>query len=166
MESLLIEILKGFGVSAVSVVMVLGLLMLSKEALISRLTKSIEHEYAVKLEDFKFQLEAKKKAELVAKLLAHWIRFPEDQEELNRMALECFLWLPDKIASDLSDLLAHNREHEVSIRSVIISIRQLLNNGNKEYMNLKDYEVILFTNQSKELQYNHLLNSLGLNLQP
>lgn len=160
METLILEILKNLGISIFSAFVILAVMFLSKEAILARLTKSIEHEYALKIENFKFQIETKKKAELVAKLLAHWITYPEEQEELNRMTFECFLWLPDDIANDLSDLLSHKREHEVTIRSVIISIRKHLNNGNENYSRLNDNQVIIFTKQSKKKQLENLLKSL------
>lgn len=93
-----------FGLSIVSSVLVLLGVWLGREWLLIRLKDSIKHEYDKKLEEYKYEVEKRKKAEMVARLLAHWLSLPEQQEELNRLTFECFLWLPDDIAQDLSSL--------------------------------------------------------------
>ena len=144
MEALFVQALQGLGISVLSILCVFVLISINKEWLIARLTKSIEHEYATKLEEYKYQVEVKKKAELVAKLLAHWINSPEDKEELNRMTFECYLWLPDDLAKDLADLFAYERKEEVTVKAVLIKIRRHLNNGAKGYDKLNNDDLTHF----------------------
>lgn len=110
-------------------------------------TEFIKFKSVTKLEEYKYQLEVKKKAELTAKLLAHWLAIkPEDsKEELNRLAFECYLWLPDDIAKNLCDLLAHNRREDVTVKSVIIEIRQHLNKKDNEYKSLTESDLTHFS---------------------
>lgn len=133
------------GLSTLSSCLVLFVLWLCREWFITRLTQSIEHEYATKLEEYKYQIEVKRKAELVARLLAEWLRDSSDRFELNKMAFESYLWLPDDIARDLADLLAHDRDDEVSTKKVLIKVRRYLNDGNKDYKSLTSDDLTHFS---------------------
>jgi len=101
---------------------------------------------AKKIEEYKYRVEVTKKAEIVARVLAHWLAKPEDKEELNRLTFECYLWLPDDIARDLADLLAYERVDEVTVRTVLIKIRKHLNMGVKEYQTLTNENLTSFKN--------------------
>jgi uncharacterized membrane protein YhiD involved in acid resistance len=143
----MVQFITYLGLSTLSSALVLFVLWLCRAWLLARLTKSIEHEYAVKLEEYKYEIEKRKKAEMVAKLLAHWLAIkPEDsKEELNRLAFECYLWLPDDIAKNLCDLLAHNTREDVTVKSVIIEIRQHLNKKDNEYKSLTASDLTHFS---------------------
>lgn len=136
-------------------------LFLAKNWFLERLKNSIKHEYdkdieEIKkilkqesdknLEDYRYQVEVKRKAELVAKLLAHWLSKPLDREELNRITFECFLWLPDDIATDLGALLSHKRLDEVNLRTVVVQIRKHLHAGENfsNFDKLEPWQVIQF----------------------
>lgn len=110
------------------------------------ITEIVKFKYTKKLEEYKYQIEVRKKAELVAQLLAHWLALkPEDsKEELNRLACECYLWLPDNIARNLADLLAHQREDVVTVRSVLIDIRKHLNKDHGDYKSLTNNDLTIF----------------------
>lgn len=125
-------------------------------------TEILKLKYAKKLEEYKYEVEKRKKAEMVARLLAHWLSLPEQQEELNRLTFECFLWLPDDIAQDLSSLLAHERENEVSVRSVLNKIRRHLNSKNPStsFNKLEDYQIIAFSQETKRKYAERVTNSL------
>lgn len=122
----------------------------------------VKLKYAKKLEEYKYEVEKRKKVEMVARLLAHWLSLPEQQEELNRLTFECFLWLPDDIAQDLSSLLAHERENEVSVRSVLNKIRRHLNSKNPStsFNKLEDYQIIAFSQETKKKYAERVTNSL------
>ena len=105
-----------------------------------RLQYSIKNEYDKNLEKFKSELEAKKKAELIAELLSEWLTFPKEQKHLNKLTFEAFLWLPDNIAKDLSNLLAH-AEDSPNMRDVLLSVRKHL--LNKE-STLASNDIIIF----------------------
>ncbi|MCA4780271.1 hypothetical protein IF090_11610 [Acinetobacter towneri] len=122
----------------------------------------VKLKYSIKLEEYKYEVEKRKKAEMVAKLLAHWLSFPEQQEELNRLTFECFLWLPDDIAQDLSSLLAHKEENKVCVRSVLNKIRKHLNSESPStsFNRLENDQIIVFSQETKKKYAERVTNSL------
>ena len=108
-----------------------------------RLQYSIKYEYDKNIEKYKNELESRKKAELIAELLSEWLSFPDTQTKLNKLTFEAFLWLPDEIAKDLSNLLAH-KENAPEIREILLKIRKYLLNENT---NLEANEIIIFTQE-------------------
>jgi len=133
------------GVSSLSAFLVIFVLWLCKNWFLTRLTESIKHDYSTKLEEYKYNIGIRRKAEQVAKLLALWIERPQEREELNRLTFECFLWLPDDIAQDLSKLFNYQEEDNITIRSVLFKIRQhLLKESEDNQKVLKDFEIIVF----------------------
>ena len=114
------------GVSSLSAFLVVFVLWLCRNWFLTRLGESIKHEYSTKLEEYKYNIEIRRKAEQVAKLLALWIERPEQKEELNRLTFECFLWLPDDIAQDLGKLLGYKEEDKINVRTVLFKIRHHL----------------------------------------
>ncbi len=108
-----------------------------------KLQYSIKHEYDKNIEKYKNKIESRKKAELLAELLLEWLSFPESQTKLNKLTFEAFLWLPDEIAQDLSNLLAHNR-NAPEIRDILLKIRKYLLDDNT---NLESKEIIIFTQE-------------------
>ncbi|WP_216938412.1 MULTISPECIES: hypothetical protein [unclassified Acinetobacter] len=133
------------GVSSLSAFLVIFVLWLCKNWFLTRLTESIKHDYSTKLEEYKYNIEIRRKAEQVAKLLALWIERPPEREELNRLTFECFLWLPDDIAQDLSKLFNYQEEDSITVRSVLFKIRQhLVKESEDNQKVLKDFEIIVF----------------------
>lgn len=136
------------GLTTLSSCLVLLGLWLSREWLLIRLKDSIKHEYDKKLEEYKYEVEKRKKAEMVARLLAHWIAHPEpdreQKKELNRQAFECYLWLPDDIAGNLADLLAHERQGEITVKTILIEIRKFLNKNDSNYSKLTNQDLTHF----------------------
>lgn len=108
-----------------------------------KLQYSVKHEYDKNIEKYKNELESRKKAELIAELLSEWLSFPDTQTKLNKLTFEAFLWLPDDIAKDLSNLLAHE-EGGPEIREILLKIRKYLSNNNTD---LKSKEIIIFTQE-------------------
>lgn len=108
-----------------------------------KLQYSIKHEYDKNIEKYKNELESRKKAELIAELLSEWLSFPDTQVKLNKLTFEAFLWLPDEIAKDLSNLLAH-KENAPEVRDILLKIRKYLLNDNT---NLESKEIIIFTQE-------------------
>jgi hypothetical protein len=47
------------------------------------------------------------------------------------LSINLFLWLPDNLAKDLSNLLSHSPTEPVEIRDFILNIRKYLNNDTK-----------------------------------
>ncbi len=119
--------------------------MIFTSALISGIITGIllmlfKHQYDKRIEQYKNELETKKKAELVAQLLSEWISFPERKQELNRLTFEAFLWLPDDIAHKLSDLLSH-KDDAPDLKDILLSVRQYLLDGKT---NLNSENIIIF----------------------
>ena len=111
-----------------------------------RLQYSIKNEYDKNLEKFKNELEAKKRAELVAELLSEWLSYTTEQKHLNKLTFEAFLWLPDNIAKDLSDLLSH-KDGAPNVRDVILSVRKHLLTDDSE---ITSNDIIIFTQEHKK----------------
>jgi len=109
-----------------------------------RLENSIKHEYDKKLEEYKNDNEKRNKAEQISELLSEWLSFPDSQKELNKLSINLFLWLPDNLAKDLSNLLSHNLNESLDIRDFILNIRKYLNKNTNIDKNL----IILFTKEN------------------
>ncbi len=119
-----------------------------------RLQYSIKHEYDKNIEKYKNEFEARKKAELIAELLSEWLAFPESQIKLNKLTFEAFLWLPDEIAKDLSDLLAH-KKNAPEVRDILLKIRKYLLNNKT---NLEPKEIIIFTQEHIKKLFEKAIN--------
>ncbi|MEZ5434414.1 MAG: hypothetical protein R3F31_25270 [Verrucomicrobiales bacterium] len=66
-----------------------------------RLEKSIAHEYDNKLEDYRFEIEARRRAENVADYLSRLFADPNAKSpELNATAWQLSLWLPAAVYCD------------------------------------------------------------------
>lgn len=75
----------------------------------TRLEKSIEHEYAKKLEDYRFSILQREQAAKIASLFAKWAKYSAKEttilkrkelydyyEELTRLSYELSLWISDE----------------------------------------------------------------------
>ena len=104
-----------------------------------RLEQSIQHEYAKKLEDYRFSQIQRQKAEIIASFFAKWIKYRGKEkdfltdkdlinyyEELNRMSLEISLWMKDKKV--LSEIMSRTQLKDGSgnIRSITGRVRKLI----------------------------------------
>ncbi|WP_257834499.1 hypothetical protein [Burkholderia glumae] len=101
---------------------------LAKTWIEKRIEFSVEHEYSKKLSDYENKSEIRLKAELVADLMAEWIRnedSPDYYHRLNQLSLQAFLWLPPNLAQDLSDTLAHKTTSD-DARTIIQKVRKHL----------------------------------------
>ncbi len=93
----------------------------------SRLEESIRLEYSKKLEEYRYQIEVRKRAEQVARYLS--LRAENASEtrpsELNQIAWELALWLP----ADLYRKLAHavvDTDGHTKWKPLLIEIRKVL----------------------------------------
>ncbi len=119
--------------------------------------KTLKRKYKYLFNDtllFKSKIEARKKAELIAELLSEWLAFPESQIKLNKLTFEAFLWLPDEIAKDLSDLLAH-KKNAPEVRDILLKIRKYLLNNKT---NLEPKEIIIFTQEHIKKLFEKAIN--------
>jgi hypothetical protein len=110
--------------------------ILAKPWIEKRIEFSISHEYEKKLADYQNKLaqaearqdeqrELRYRAALIADLMATWLCASNDREKLNRLSFEAFLWLPQEIATDVSNALAH-KPGAPSVREMIVKVRKHL----------------------------------------
>jgi len=104
-----------------------------------RLEQSIQHEYAKKIENYKFSQVERQKAEMIATFFAKWIKyrgkeryFLDDKElinyyeELNKMSLEMTLWIKDEQV--LNEIMSRTqlKDGVGDIFSITTKIRKLI----------------------------------------
>ncbi len=92
--------------------------------IIERLKLSIRHGYDLKMLEIERQKEIRLKCEIVAELLAEWIREDDkvDYYQLNKLSFQAFVWLPKELAEELSNSLAHEAGSP-DVRTLIKKIR-------------------------------------------
>lgn len=120
-------------VSSVSTVSVLGFLgFIFRSWIAEKLKASIAHEYNLKIIELQREREIRLRSEVVAELMAQWIK--KDNElnyyELNRLSFQAFLWLPKGLAERLSASLAHHTGSD-DLRTLVKELRTYLN-GNDD----------------------------------
>lgn len=128
---------------SVSTIAILGFIVfISRSWVIERLKASIKHEYDLRVLEVESQKEIRLKGEIVAELLAAWIRKGEklDYYQLNKLSFQAFVWLPKELAEELSNSLAHSPGAK-DVRSIIKNIRTHLQ-GEDDGFKAKD--VIIF----------------------
>lgn len=95
--------------SSISTVAILSFIVfISRSWIIERLKASIKHEYDIKMLEIEAQKEIRLKGEIVAELLAEWIKTGHklDYHQLNKLSFQAYIWLPKQLAEDLSNSLA------------------------------------------------------------
>jgi hypothetical protein len=119
----------------------LGILaFLTKTWIEKRIEFSIQHEYDRKLSKFEKDLDVRLRAELVADLMAEWIKKDLDYHRLNQLSFQAFLWLPSQLARDLSSTLSHKPGAD-DLRSIIQKVRKHLLG---EADDIESHHVIVF----------------------
>jgi hypothetical protein len=114
--------------SSISTVAILSFIVfVSRTWLIERLKASINHEYDLKILEIEAQKEIRLKGEIVAELLAEWIRTDHklDYHQLNKLSFQAYIWLPKQLAEDLSNSLAHVKGSK-DVQSLLKEIRVYL----------------------------------------
>lgn len=115
-------------ISSISTVGTLGFVgYIFRSWILERLKASIKHEYDLKMLEVESQREIRLKGEIVAELLAEWIKKNGklDYHQLNRLSFQAYLWLPKELAEDLSNSLAH-KQGSKDVRSLLKEIRTYL----------------------------------------
>ena len=87
----------------------------------------IENSVNKSLEQFKadlsFEQKKREQAAIVAEAIADWVAKPtkvEDVKKLQKLVWEATLWLPDELAKEFNDMLAH-KEH--TAKEMLVSIK-------------------------------------------
>lgn len=121
---------------SISTVTLLGVVAyLSRTWIAERLKASIKHEYDLKMIEFEREREVRLKGEVVAELLAQWIKKNGtlNYYELNRLAFQAFVWLPKELAEQLSNSLAHKPGSD-DLRVLIKKIRTYLQGSDDGFL--------------------------------
>ena len=142
MENILLALM-----SSLSTISALGIVgYLCRIWIANRLRWSIKHEYDIKMLEVESQKEIRLKGEVVADLLAEWIRKNGklDYHQLNKLTFQAFLWLPKELAEDLSNCLSH-KPGAKDVRNILIDIRTHLHGKND---GLQSKDVIVFDEPS------------------
>ncbi|MGR2893543.1 hypothetical protein ABMX90_22325 [Vibrio vulnificus] len=138
MENIVIALMSSL--STVTVIAIVAYLL--RTWIATRLRWSVKHEYDKKMLEVESQKEIRLKGEVVAELLAQWIRKNGnlDYHQLNKLTFQAFLWLPRELAEDLSNSLSH-KPGAKDVRQILIDIREHLH-GKSD--GLKSKDVIVF----------------------
>ena len=105
----------------------------------ARLEKSIQHEYDKKFEDYRTEELHRRKAEMVAKFFAKWIKYRGKEfeilekdklfdyyEDLNKMSFELSLWINDEKLLRKIMKRFNNANDALEIRDILIETRKYL----------------------------------------
>ena len=115
-------------ITSISTVSLVGVvLFLSRTWLVERLKASIQHEYDLKKLELERQKEIRLKGEIVAELLAEWIRKGRelDYHQLNKLSFQAYIWLPKNLAEKLSNSLTQ-QDGSDDVRKLLKEIRAFL----------------------------------------
>lgn len=98
----------------------------------ARLKSSIEFEYKKQFELFQRQLDRQKKIELVAELMAEFIKIPageplprDHRHLLNKLSFQASLWLPSDLAIQLSKRLQNQPDAKSPFELILLARQQL-----------------------------------------
>jgi hypothetical protein len=132
----------------VVVTVILGVLQVVCSAWIrSTVESSVKLKYDALLEEVRFDIKKREQAALIAELFAEWATRstgePINVKRLNQLTWEAFLWLPEEVARELSDTLAHNPGSK-DIRGLLIDVRKVIQ---PRQDSLKPNEIILFSKE-------------------
>lgn len=123
-----------------------------------RLEQSIRHDYDKELEDYKFSQLQRKKAESVANLFSHWIKYRgkensllskkeqfEYYENLNKMSIEISLWIKDEVL--LTDIMGRlqNKPDAKTVHELVGEVRKLILNDKED--SFDSMEVVVWPRQ-------------------
>jgi hypothetical protein len=115
-------------ISSISTVSLVGVaLFLSRTWLVERLKASIQHEYFLKKLEIERQKEIRLKGDVVAELLAEWIRKGGklDYHQLNKLSFQAYIWLPKNLAEKLSNSLTR-QDGSDDVRKLLKEVRTFL----------------------------------------
>lgn len=132
----------------------------------------IAKRYAKKLADYEAAItqrnakqdeerEIRHRTALIAELLSIWITTDgTDRQRLNELSFQAFLWLPEDIAKDLSNTLAH-KVGAPSVRDLLVRVRKHLI-GEHDQLPANDVIVFLSNGQSTpQLTVSYAMNFRG-----
>lgn len=84
----------------------------------------------------KFEFKKREQASIVAALFAEWLDNPKEKKDLNHLAWEVTLWLPDNIAKEVNKRLA-NASDAKDLKEILVDVKGLIH-GRKSTINPMD----------------------------
>ena len=81
----------------------------------------------------KFEFKKREQSIMIASLFAEWLDRPEDTKNLNRLAWEATLWLPDDIAQEVNKRLL-NASDAKDLKEILVDVKGLIH-GRKSKIN-------------------------------
>jgi len=73
----------------------------------------------------KFEFKKREQSAMIATLFAEWIDRPEEKKNLNRLAWEATLWLPDDIALEVNKRL-RNEPDAKDLKEILVDVKGLI----------------------------------------
>jgi hypothetical protein len=105
----------------------------------AKVKASIQHEYKKQFELFSRKLDQKDKVELVAELLAEYLKTPQgetmEREQriiLNKLSFQASLWLPSALAIELAKRLQNRKDAKSPFELVLMARKELINDSSIE----------------------------------
>jgi hypothetical protein len=109
---------------------------IGKAWLESRLKASIEHEYKKQFEIFTRELNRKERVELVAELMAEYMKTPHGEKLerdqrllLNKLSFKATLWLPAELAVELGKRLQNKKDAKSPFDLMLVARKLLIGEG-------------------------------------
>jgi hypothetical protein len=102
-----------------------ALQFLAAEWIKARLSKSIEHEYQRKLEEYRYDIKVREQAARVAEYLSLRNSDKNDVFLMNKLSWELALWLPAEIYQKMAHVVVNNPDAQ-KYKELIIEVRRLL----------------------------------------
>jgi hypothetical protein len=125
---------------------------LGKSWVEARVKASVEDEYKRQFELFSRGLDRKEKVELVAHVLAEFLKVPKgepmsrEQRLLqNRLSFMCAIWLPSHLAIELSKRLQNKPDAKTVFEIILLARKELLNDASLAVEHVTFWEPVLET---------------------
>jgi hypothetical protein len=106
---------------------------LAKSWIEARVKASIEHEYKKQFELFSRDLDRKDKIELVAHLLAEYMKIPQGEQMprdqrllLNKLSFISTIWLPATLAIEVSKRIQNKPDAKTPFELMLLARKELL----------------------------------------
>jgi hypothetical protein len=105
----------------------------------ARIKASVEHEYKKQFELFSRGLDRKEKIELVAELIAEYLKIPKGEKMpreqrilLNKLSFKATLWLPPDLAVELSKRLQNKPDAKAPFELILMARKELIGDASLE----------------------------------
>lgn len=102
-----------------------AIVLFAKNFIKSWVNGDIGEHFKIREEIRQRDYEVRIKAALIAELFAEWTSHNSDRKRLRQLTFEAFLWLPEPLANELSDILSH-QDGSKNVQAYIVEVRKYL----------------------------------------